>query len=85
MYDDGDLVHRDEGKAIFKGFTDGSKKSYRFANGCPRRVSEHQGSESHMNSNKKFNNNKNKTIKRHQLRIKGLTFVFYRMCLVQIR
>ena len=67
VYDDGTSVHRVEGKAIINVCTDGEKKSYCFANGCPMRVSEHQESE----LNQKFNNNNHAKIKRNQLRMKG--------------
>ena len=40
VYGDDALSYRSEGKAIVNGCTGGEKKSYCFANGCPRRVSE---------------------------------------------
>ena len=71
MHDDDTLVHRGEDKAIINGCTDGEKKSYCFENSCPGGVSEHQGSELCLNSNKQFNNNNNAEIKGHQLQMKG--------------
>ena len=59
IYDDGTLFHRGEDKSIINGCTCGEKKIYCFVNVFPRRVSEHQGSELNLNSNQKFNNNKN--------------------------
>ena len=56
---DGDLVHRGEGKAIVNGCMDRENKSYFFTDVCPKRVSEHQESDLNLNSNQHFDNNNN--------------------------